>query len=179
MFGLDEIPLSLIEEGSGELHLHGEIWFDPSLADAIRQALDDAGGNWVSPGKGYAAVHFKSNPNTNWAGYCVKYARKATPERRRLMRRYGVTRSEFLARFDGKAVTATKDINRAAAELHRAAVAEVIAFRKAQASAGNVSPAKPSASPYRAAQRSAALALTGGSGTVRPYAAPPVPGIAD
>ena len=119
------------EDDRGELHLHGEISVDPVLRKLIRIALDDAGGNWLSPGKGYAPVRFETNPNFRWCGYSLKDAHKARPTRRHYMRRLGVSTSKrWLAGFEGKAVTASEALKLAAIDLHTAAVAEAVASTK-------------------------------------------------
>jgi hypothetical protein len=119
------------EDDRGILHLHGEISVDPALRELIRTALDDAGGNWPSPGKGYAPVRFETDPDFRWCGYSLKSAHRARPSRRQLMNRLGVSSSrEWLARFEGKAVTASEALRVVAINLHTAAVAEVVASTK-------------------------------------------------
>jgi hypothetical protein len=119
------------EDRRGELHLHGEISVYPAFRELTRKALDDAGGNWPSPGTGYAPVRFETHPNFRWCGYSLKDAHKARPSRRLSMRRYGVIVSRgFLAGFEGKTVTASEALAREARKLHAAAVAEVVASTK-------------------------------------------------
>jgi hypothetical protein len=119
------------EDKRGALHLHGEISVDPILRKLIRKALVNAGGNWLSLGKGYTPVRLETNPNFRWSGYSLKDAHKARPTRRYYMRRLGVSTSKrLLAGFEGKAVTASEALKLAAIDLHTAAVAEAVASTK-------------------------------------------------
>lgn len=117
-----------LEEDRHGIHLHGEIAVNPSLEKEIRKALIGAGGNWVSPGRGYSPLRFERDPDFRWAGYCLKDVHKARPPRRKLMRYFKLSRSKlWLASFDGKAVTASEDLKRLAIRKHALAVAEVAA----------------------------------------------------
>jgi hypothetical protein len=59
----------------------------------------------------------KAAPNFRWAGYCLKSAHKVRPERRRCTRQFGSPR-RWVAGFEGKAVTASEGLRRAALMLH-------------------------------------------------------------
>ena len=110
---------------------HGEIAFEPHREKLIREALKAAGGRWEKDSEEYQLV-LTISPNLRGAGYCLKSYSKARPERRRNMQRYGSPRS-MVAAFEGKAVTASVDLKRAAIKCHSAAVAEVIHFRGSMA----------------------------------------------
>jgi hypothetical protein len=115
------------ESDKGRLHIHGEIAFESHLEKLIRKALKTAGGNWKSESGEFQLRHTRS-PNLRGAGYCLKSYPKARPERRRNMQQYGSPQS-MVAGFEGKAITASKDLKRAAIECHSVAVAEVVRFR--------------------------------------------------
>jgi hypothetical protein len=115
------------ESDKGRLHIHGEIAFEPHREKLIRKALKTAGGAWADESEEYQLV-LRISPNLRGAGYCLKSYSKARPDRRRNMQRYGSPRS-MVAGFEGKAVTASENLKRAAIECHSAAVAEVVRFR--------------------------------------------------
>ena len=93
------------------------------IKESGREALDDAGGNWRSPGKGLRPVRFETNPYFRWSGYSLKNTHRARPARRRYMRQLGISVSKnWLAGFEGKAVTASEALKREAIGLHAAAV---------------------------------------------------------
>jgi hypothetical protein len=98
-------------DGKGELHCHGEIVVCPEKEKAIRGALKSAGGEWERDG---TQLRFsKAAPNFRWAGYCLKSCHKARPERRRYMRQFGSPR-RWVVGFEGKSVTASEGLRRAA-----------------------------------------------------------------
>lgn len=76
------------------------------------------------------------------AGYCLKSYGKARPDRRRFMRQFGWPRS-LVATFEGKAVTASAQLKRAAIACHSEAIAEVLHFRAARSGPGTPSTARP------------------------------------
>lgn len=115
------------ESDKGVLHAHGEIAFEPHREKLIRKALKTAGGRWEKDSAEYQLILTKS-PNLRGAGYCLKSYPKARPERRSNMQRYGSPRS-MVAGFEGKAVTVSRDLKRAAIECHSVAVEEVVRFR--------------------------------------------------
>lgn len=115
------------ESDKGRLHIHGEIAFEPHRVKIIREALKKAGGRWAGDNAEYQLVLTKS-PNLRGAGYCLKSCSNARPDRRRYMQQFGSPRS-WVAGFEGKAVTVSRDLKRAAINCHSTAVAEVIRFR--------------------------------------------------
>ena len=120
------------EDDRRSLHLHGEIEVDPFQKAAIRKALKGAGGKWAGHGRGTSQLRFEVNPDFRWAGYSLKGVANASPSRRRLMGRLGVSASatRFLSGFEGKAVTASQALKRDAIALHATVVAEVVALTK-------------------------------------------------
>jgi hypothetical protein len=115
------------ESDKGRLHIHGEIAFEPHREKLIREALKAAGGRWDEENAEYQLI-LRISPNLRGAGYCLKSYPKARPDRRRYMEQIGSPRG-MVAGFEGKAVTASKDLKRTAIECHSAAVAEVVRFR--------------------------------------------------
>lgn len=118
---------ALEESDGGRLHIHGEIAFDPHNVKPIRHALKTAAGRWNQDSAPFQLI-LTISPNMRGAGYCLKSYPKARPERRRLMEQFGSPRS-FVAGFDGKAVTASQGLKRAAINFHTAAVQEVLRLR--------------------------------------------------
>ena len=109
---------ALEESDKGALHAHGEIVVPPDLEKAVRSALKSAAGKWDRDG---AQLRFsKAAPDFRWAGYALKSVHKARPERRRFMRRYGSSHRSWVAGFEGKAVTASEGLRRAASLLAKA-----------------------------------------------------------
>jgi hypothetical protein len=106
------------EDNKGALHIHGVIAFDPAHVKPIRKGLTTAGGKWIGKGRERQLRFSVGRPNFGWAGYSLKDARNAQPERRRFMRRLGIAADRRLARFEGKAVTASEGLKRAAIGLH-------------------------------------------------------------
>ena len=115
------------ESDEGRLHIHGEVAFETDREKLIRKALKAAGGRWDKDNAEYQLILTKS-PNLRGAGYCLKSYSKARPSRRRFMQQFGSPRS-MVASFEGKAVSASEDLKRAAIDCHAAAVAEVVSFR--------------------------------------------------
>lgn len=110
------------ESPAGVLHCHGEVSFDPSDEELVRKGLKVAGGVWT--GKGRQLRFAKTNPDFRWAGYAAKNVSKASPLRRRFMRRFG-SPQQWVAGFDGKAVTASQDLVRQARTVYERAVAGI------------------------------------------------------
>lgn len=124
------------ESDKGRLHIHGEIAVGPietegrsirsisRVLSPLRNALKVAGGTWDEDrdGKGSQLRFERGTPDFRWAGYCLKSAHKARPERRRYMRQFGFHRW-WVAGFEGKAVTASEGVAREAKRLHGAAMA--------------------------------------------------------
>jgi hypothetical protein len=125
----------VIEENSkGRLHIHGEISIGHvygakrtvravrRVFAPIRKALKGAGGKWDEDrdGEGTQLRFARGTPDCRWAGYCLKSVHKARPERRRYMRQFG-SPPNWVAGFEGKAVTASEALNKSASALHAVA----------------------------------------------------------
>jgi hypothetical protein len=135
--------LAIEESGKGRLHIHGEISIGHIYGEKrtiralrrvfapIRKALKAAGGkwDWERDGDGTQLRFARGTPDCRWAGYCLKRVHKAGPERRRYMRQFGLPR-QWVAGFEGKAVTASVDVGRVAASLHANAITEAIHARR-------------------------------------------------
>lgn len=123
------------ESRAGRLHIHGEISVGHVYGEKrtvralrrvfapIRKALKAAGGEWDADrdGEGTQLRLARGTPDFRWAGYCLKGVHKARPERRRWMRQYG-SPSRWVAGYEGKSVTASEGLRRAAVAMHSAAV---------------------------------------------------------
>ncbi len=125
-----------IEEGSrtGRLHIHGEISIGPVYGEKrtiralrrvfapIRKALKSAGGKWDAEcdGEGIQLRFARGAPDFRFCGYCLKSVHKVRPDRRRYMRKLGLSWDKrWVAGFEGNAaVTASEGLRRAAIALH-------------------------------------------------------------
>lgn len=120
----------VLEESSrmsrrARLHTHGEISMGPSVSERdvekFRAALKRAGGNWVPEfdDDGYP-VKFRSAPDIGWMGYSLKNLNKPGLK---FLRRYGVESDRrYVHGFEGKALTASEDLQRRAALMHAEAL---------------------------------------------------------
>jgi len=127
----------VIEESKreGRLHIHGMISIGHIYGEGrtirplrrvfepYRKALKATGGIWEPErdgdpdGKGTQLRFSRGTPDFRGAGYWLKSVHKARPERRRNKRMYGSDR-RYVAGFEGKAVTASEGLRRAAQTLH-------------------------------------------------------------
>jgi hypothetical protein len=107
------------------LHIHGEISMGPSVSERdvekFRAALKRAGGNWVPEyDDDKVPVKFTSAPDIGWMGYSLKNLNKPGLK---FLRRYGVESDRrYVHGFEGKALTASEDLQRRAALMHAEAV---------------------------------------------------------
>jgi hypothetical protein len=128
-----EFWFAIEESRAGRLHIHGEISIGHVYGEKrtvralrrafapIRKALKSAGGTWDADrdGDGTQLRFARGTPDFRWAGYCLKSAHKARPERRRWMRQYGLDGDRrYVAQFDGKSVTASDGLRKSASTLH-------------------------------------------------------------
>jgi hypothetical protein len=124
------------ESRKGRLHIHGEISIGPvygekrtiralrRVVEPIRKALKSAGGrwDWERDGEGIQLRFARGTPDFRWCGYAIKSVHKARPERRRYVRKLGLSDRRWVAGFEGKAVTASSGLSRKAIVEYDAAV---------------------------------------------------------
>jgi len=133
--------LAIEESRAGRLHIHGEISIGPVYGEKrtiralrcvfapIRKALKSAGGKWdvERDGEGIQLRFARGTPDFRFCGYCLKSVHKARPDRRRYMRKLGLSADKrWVAGFEGNAaVTASSGLRRKAIAAHAAAVDEL------------------------------------------------------
>ena len=117
------------QPSTGRLHAHGEISLGHisidglstrqvrRVCESLRNALKAAGGQWDAErdGNGSQLRFSRGVPDFRWSGYSVRDAHKARQDRRRYMRRFGLSADRrWVAGFEGKSVTASSGLRRAA-----------------------------------------------------------------
>jgi hypothetical protein len=104
------------QDGSGRLHLHGELVVPADDVEQARAGLKKAGGRWRGSSSQFQ-LRLQAAPDLRYVGYAVKHVRRASPGWRQMMQRYGNPR-HWSVSFQGRALSATNGVTRGARELY-------------------------------------------------------------